>query len=325
MVSRELNIANGSPALGKQSYISGISPEMQPIHRLICEIAPTDIPVLLVGESGTGKEVVALHIHGLSQYGDFPFVKLSCATLTPESIEKRVGNSENGHSEERGKSAGTLFFDEIGDLDVDCQRHLLHLLPDGNGLPASQSLAGRIITCTTRDLESEVQNGKFRSELFYRLTGVCLQLPPLRRRRDDIPLLVHYFLSKYARFFQRAEMTLSDEVMQLLTEHPWPGNIRQLENVIKRVVALENDELGVADLRVSPVASASRLSHANMLPPSLKAASRTASRQAERRLILQTLEKTHWNRKKAAEALQISYKSLLFKLKQIQVPESEEV
>src|SRR5260370_41217858 len=133
-------------------------------------MAPSDIALFRVGESCTGKEVVDLHIQGLSQCGGFPFVKLSCATLAPESIEKRVGNSENGHSEERGKSAGTLFFDEIGDLDVDCQRHLLHLLPDGNGLPASQSLAGRIITCTTRDMESEVQNGTFQTELIYRLT-----------------------------------------------------------------------------------------------------------------------------------------------------------
>lgn len=152
-----------------------------------------------------------------------------------------------------------------------------------------------------------------------------MHLPPLRRRRDDIPLLVRHFLSKYARVFQRAEMTLSEGVMQLLMEHPWPGNIRQLENVVKRIVALENEELGIVDLKVSPMLSG--LLHAAMAVPSrsLKAASRAASRQAERELILQTLERTHWNRKRAAEALQISYKSLLFKLKQIQGLESEEV
>jgi two-component system response regulator AtoC len=320
---KEPNLTISPSTLGEQQYISGVSLEMQPVERLISEIAPTDIPVLLQGESGTGKEIVALHIHGLSRYRDLPFVKLNCAALTPDSLEKRLGNSENGHREKNGNSTGTLFLDEIGELDAICQRRLLHLLPDGNGLPASQSLAGRIISCTTRDMESEVQNGNFRSELYYRLTGACLQLPPLRRRREDILLLVQYFLSKYARIFQRTEMTLSDQGMRLFVEHPWPGNIRQLENVIKRVVALDNEELGVADLRVSPVGL--RLPHAKMPSPSLKAASRTASRQAERQLILQTLEKTHWNRKRAAEALQISYKSLLFKLKQIQVRESEEV
>jgi two-component system response regulator AtoC len=130
-------------------------------------------------------------------------------------------------------------------------------------------------------------------------------------------------VKKYAEVFRRAEMKLSDRVMQVLAEHPWPGNIRQLENVIKRIVALENEELGIVDLKVAPMFS--NLPHTVVPAPSrsLKAASRAASRQAERELILQTLERTHWNRKRAAEALQISYKSLLFKLKQIQVPESK--
>jgi two-component system response regulator AtoC len=188
-----------------------------------------------------------------------------------------------------------------------------------------KSIGPRIVSCSARDLESDVHEGKFRSELFYRVSGVCVHLPPLRQRRDDIPVLVRHFLGKYARVFHRAEMTLSDRVMRLLAEHPWPGNIRQLENVVKRIVALENEELGIVDLKVSPMLSS--LSHAAIVAPSrsLKAASRAASRQAERELILQTLERTHWNRKRAAEALQISYKSLLFKLKQIQGPESEEV
>jgi len=136
---------------------------------------------------------------------------------------------------------------------------------------------------------------------------------------------VRHFLNKYAEVFHRAEMTLSDRVMQLLVEHPWPGNIRQLENVVKRIVALENEELGIVDLKISSMLSS--LPPTAIAPPSrsLKAASRAASRQAERELILQTLERTHWNRKRAAEALQISYKSLLFKLKQIRLPESEEV
>jgi two-component system, NtrC family, response regulator AtoC len=323
MALKEASLDNRPSTLVKQQYIVGLSSEMRPVERLISEIAPTDIPVLLQGESGTGKEIVALRIHSLSRYRDLPFTKLSCAVLTPESLERRLNNSENGHAENNGNSASTLFLDEIGELDANCQRCLLHLIPDGSGVLAVQTLAGRIISSTTRDMESEVRDGRFRSELFYRLTGACLQLPPLRRRREDIPLLAKYFLSKYARIFQRKEMTLSDQVMQMLIEHPWPGNIRQLENVIKRVVALENEELGVAETRAS--LTVSRPGREIMESPSLKVASRTASRQAERRLILQTLEKTHWNRKRAAEALQISYKSLLFKLKQIQVPESDEV
>ena len=316
-------VGNGnSPMPVGSVYVSGTSLEMRPVQRLISEIAPTDIPVLVCGESGTGKEVVAIHIHSLSRHRDLPFVKISCSVLTADFLDVRV-DQESGNSEQNASKAGTLFLDEIGELDANCQRRLLHSIPDGNAHSEPQLLAGRIVSCTTRDMESEVLTGSFRSELFYRLNGVCLQLPPLRDRREDIPLLVKYFLGKYARIFQRTEMTLSDRVMQLLMECPWPGNIRQLENVIKRVVALENEELGIVDLKVSPLVA--RAAEPASTSRSLKAASRAASRQAERALILQTLERTHWNRKRAAEALQISYKSLLFKLKQIQVPESGEI
>jgi DNA-binding NtrC family response regulator len=298
---------------------------MQPVQRLISEIAPTDIPVLLLGESGTGKEVAAMQIHNLSLYQGLCFLKIPCSTVMPESWESQFNSRIDGNGDKNASPMGTLFLDEIGELDPDSQRRMLHSIPDGSGVAVGQTMGGRIVSCSTRDLETDVHQGKFRSELFYRLSGVCVHLPPLRRRRDDIPLLVRHFLNKYVKVFHRAEMTLSERVMQLLVEYPWPGNIRQLENVIKRIVALENEELGIVDLKVSPVFSS--LPHAAIAAPSrsLKAASRAASRQAERELILQTLERTHWNRKRAAEALQISYKSLLFKLKQIQVPESEEV
>jgi two-component system response regulator AtoC len=315
-------VANGTPSAPGKLYVSGTSAEMQPVQRLICEIAPTDIPVLLLGESGTGKEFAAMHIHNLSLYRELPFQKVACSSTTSESLGSYFAPSSDGI----GDGTGTLFLDEVGELDPNCQKRLLNSMPDGNGHLAAQSRGGRIVSCSTRDLEADVHNGTFRSELFYRLSGVCVQLPPLRRRRGDIPALVRHFLKKYAEVFRRTEMMLSDRVMQLLLEHPWPGNIRQLENVVKRIVALENEELGIVDLKVSPVLSSFPLPAAVAAPPrSLKAASRAASRQAERELILQTLERTHWNRKRAAEALQISYKSLLFKLKQIQVPESEKV
>jgi two-component system response regulator AtoC len=317
------NGANGVSAYARKEYISGVSSEMQTVQRLISEIAPTDIPVLLLGESGTGKEIVAQQIHNLSVHRSLAFIKVACSTVVPESIDSYFGPSAEVNGD-KDSQVGTLFLDEIGELGHDCQRRLLHSIPDG-GTSSGQLTEARIISCSTRDLETDVHQGKFRNELFYRLSGVCVQLPPLRRRREDIPVLARHFLSKYARMFHRAEMTLSDRVIQLLIEHPWPGNIRQLENVIKRIVALENEELGIVDLKISPMLPG--LPQTSVAAPSrsLKAASRAASRQAERELILQTLERTHWNRKRAAEALQISYKSLLFKLKQIQVPESKEV
>ena len=319
------NGIHGTPSAAGKVHISGISAEMQPVQRLISEIAPTDIPVLLIGESGTGKEFAAMQIHSLSRYRGLQFQKVACPGTTAESLANHFVPCVDGNGSGDGNRTGTLFLDEIGELDPDCQRRLLHSIPDGSALPVGQPIGGRIISCSTRDLETDVHHGKFRSELFYRLSGVCVQLPPLRRRREDIPSLVRHFLNKYAEVFHRAEMTLSDRVMQLLVEHPWPGNIRQLENVVKRIVALENEELGIVDLKVSSMLSS--LPPTAIAPPSrsLKAASRAASRQAERELILQTLERTHWNRKRAAEALQISYKSLLFKLKQIQVPESGKV
>lgn len=304
----------GSLAPEKRFYVSGVSDQMQPVQRLIWEIAPTDIPILLIGESGTGKEIAARQIHELSKYRELPFLKLICAALTQETFQTRL-RLENEAGEKGGTSAGTLFFDEVSELDVSCQRHLLHSFP-GSELASHQSLAGRILSCTTRDLESEVENGRFRSELFYRLNGVCLRLPPLRRRREDIPLLIQFFLGKYAKVFQRPPMRLTDRTIQLLSDYAWPGNIRELENVVKKIVALENEELAMSDLTTRPMES--RVPDSASIGGSLKAASRIASQRAERELILQTLTQTHWNRKKAAEALQISYKSLLSKLKQIQ-------
>jgi len=310
-------------SLGEQFFLAARSAEMQPVQKLLSEIAPTEIPVLIEGESGTGKEIVALQIHELSGQRELPFMKFSCAAFAVDSFQLQLKNLEMGQSAKNNRSAGTLFFDEINELDGNCQRHLLHLFPEANGLRREQSLASRIVSCTTRDLESEVQGGRFRSELYYRLNGVCVRLPPLRKRKEDIPLLAQFFLNKYSRLFHRGNASLSERTLALLVEYQWPGNIRELENVIKKIVALENEELAMSDLSGRPAPRT--LSGPTIITHSLKAAARAASQQAERELILQTLTRTHWNRKKAAEALQISYKSFLYKLKQIRGPNSEEV
>jgi two-component system response regulator AtoC len=313
----------GSIDFKSRVFVSSVSPEMKPVQRLISEIAPTDTPVLVSGESGTGKEVVALQIHRLSEYRELPFRRLSCAALTQDSLLAQLRGFVDGHTGKSGKYVGTLFFDEVSELDGNCQRHLLHSFPDGDASPTQQSILGRILSCTARDLESEVKGGGFRSELFYRLNGVCLRLPPLRRRKEDIPILAEFFLRKYAKVFARKQMNLSDSTLRLLTDYSWPGNIRELESVIKKIVALENEELAICDLKGE--GAHPRVPDSAPIACSLKAVARAASHQAERRLILQTLERTHWNRKRAADALQISYKSLLYKLKQIKFPDSEEV
>jgi two-component system, NtrC family, response regulator AtoC len=310
-------------AYGNAVYVAGASPAILPIQRLMSEIAPTDIPILIVGESGTGKEVIAYHIHNHSKYANRAFIKINCANINLETSQTDLREHEPGSEGNGDGAVGTVFFDEIGDLDADSQRQLLHSLPDGNGLGSRLPHFARLMSCTTREPEEDVQRGRLRSELFYRLNGVSLRLPPLRRRREDIPILVRHFLTKYARLFERPTKNLSAEMMEALTEYMWPGNIRELENVVKKIVALDNEELAFEGLRTRHVEIP--LGDRIESRASLKVAARAASMKAERDLILQTLTRTHWNRKRAAEALQISYKSLLYKLKQIQVPDSDEV
>jgi two-component system, NtrC family, response regulator AtoC len=305
-----------------QYFVHGVSPSMRALERSIVDIAPTDIPVLLVGESGTGKEVVALELHRLSRRWDEAFVKCGCAGLTADSLAARL-KCGDGSTGNRTTSGGSLFLDEIGNLDLACQARLLDMLPDGAGVTPENYISMRIITSTTRNIEEEMRCGRFREELYYRINGVNLRLPPLRQRKDDISGLLDFFLKKYASLFGRPEPRLSSVTVDLLLRHSWPGNIRELENVARKIVALGNEQLAVADLSIGTVPKAAESapdsSSGNGHPAgqSLKQASREASRLAEREMILKQLERTRWNRKRTARDLQISYKALLYKLKQL--------
>ncbi len=314
----------GACAGVNQYYVQGSSPAMRTLERTIADIAPTEIPVLLVGESGTGKEVVALEIHRLSRRWNEAFVKCGCAGLTSDNLVTRLQTGENC-SEEDASNGGTLFLDEISHLDPSSQARLLNLLPDGSGVPSPGCMSVRVISSTTRNLEDEMRSGKFREELYYRISGVHLRLPPLRNRKEDIPALLDFFFKKYASLFARPAPQLSSPVMDLLLKHSWPGNIRELENVARKMVALGDEQLAIHDLASgnTPNIPESVQTHAKSLRAeplpvrSLKEAAREASRHAERALILSQLERTHWNRKRTARELQISYKALLYKLKQL--------
>lgn len=311
-----------SSALNDRFLAGSRSPLVQALNRIIVDIAPTEMPVLLVGESGTGKEFLAYQIHKLSHRGKERFVKVSCSTLGPQLLDS-LKEHEEGNGALSSAEAGTLYLDEITDLDLTLQRTLLNVLPDGDASPNEVTLRARPISSTTRNLEAEIRSGHFREELYYRLNGVCLRLPPLRQRQEDIPDLVDLFLTKYAAHLGRAKPTLHAETLSALTGYSWPGNIRQLENTVKRIVALGDERLALDDLR-----GAAQEPQVETAPPakpfSLKQAARAASRQAERELILKALERTRWNRKRAARELQISYKTFLYKLKQIGVEESRE-
>jgi DNA-binding NtrC family response regulator len=302
------------------SFIRSMNPAVQDLERIVEEIGATNIPVLLVGESGTGKEVFALQIHRHSPRRDKPLVKLSCASLGADSLLVRLRETEGFSSQNGTPTADTVFFDEVSDLDTACQRSLLHALSEAETFSEKPFQFARTIASTCRNLEEEIQLGRFRSDLYYRINGFCLRLPSLRQRKEDIPLLAEAFLSKYAPLFGREPRALNARTIDALCDYDWPGNIRELENVVKKIVALGDEQVAVADLAPG---SKTPPSVSETMKLSLKSAARRASFQAERELILKTLARTRWNRKRAAQELQISYKSLLGKLKQIRLEDSE--
>ncbi len=218
-------------------------------------------------------------------------------------------------------AARTVFFDGVHELDAACQRALLSLLPDGEPSAGNGEKGSRFICSTSRNLEKEVEAGRFRRELYFRINGVILRLPPLRERKEDLPALLKYFLVKHSNELKKDTPELSSDARELMASYDWPGNIRELENLAKKIVAVGDPMLALGDLRATHVRApvTSEGSHVS----SLKVAARAASRRTERELILQALERTRWNRKRAARELQISYKSLLYKIKQIGVQGSE--
>lgn len=305
------------PAAGtNHNYISGPSPAMRALERAIVDIASTQIPVVLLGESGTGKEIVAHHMHRLSLRHGEPLVKVSCASLTPQQLEapRHASQSANGSSR-----AGTVFLDEISELDLTAQSRLLHTLSEEGFTQESRWPGARVISASSRNLEEEIRAGRFREELYYRLAGLCLRLPPLRQRKEDIPELVAHFLNKHAALLGRSRPSLSPETNTTLMEYSWPGNIRELEHVARNIVALGDARLVLGELGVS-LGDSRPAVRIPVVP--LKEAARAASRNAERELIMKVLTQTRWNRKRAAQELQISYKALLNKLKQLELEDS---
>ncbi len=286
-------------------FLEGISPSMRPVEVVIGELAQNDVPVLLLAEAGAGKRTIAKRIHETSGRSAQPFRMVACATLTPESFEACGANSLF--------SEGTLFLEEVADLNSASQVKLLEALPkvEGNG---NGHRPTRLICGSSRELEAEVRSGRFREDLYYRISGVCLRLPPLRQRREDIPYFMSFFLSKFSQDFRRSMPVLSAQTQQLFQDYAWPGNVRELEDTARAIVALGDEALAMGGLRAM-LTKADRSLNGERV--SLKQAARAASREAEKELILKVLTRTRWNRRRAAQELQISYKALLYKLKQI--------
>ena len=296
-------------------FIYGLGAAMQTLSDMAGEIARTDIPVLVVGESGTGKDTYAKLIHWLSLKGDSPFKKINCASFNPGELFGQLRQSRQVLS--KADSYGTFYLDNVQELDAASQRELLSSLPDGEDPDSREESSIRFISSSAGSLESEVEGGRFRRELYFRLNGVCLRLPPLRERKEDIPALVDHFVIKHSTLLKKAAPPISDAAFQALSAYHWPGNIRELENLARKLVVFGDVQIALNDLQIAGMVS--HASADSSQGGSLKVAARAASKKAERELIMQALERTRWNRKRAARELQISYKSLLYKIKQIGV------
>jgi two-component system, NtrC family, response regulator AtoC len=296
----------GTP-LKPMDFIESLSPSMRGMKTVMLEVAQSDVPVLLLAEAGAGKKTIAQRIHQISRRSRQPFQSLPCAAIDRTEADGFLGE-------------GTVFLEELAELSVESQSWLLQAMEQATTNDGKELRRARLICGSARDLEVEVRAGRFREDLYFRLSGVCLRIPPLRQRRDDIPHLVEHFLKKYGSDFQRPVPALSAETRRLFQEYSWPGNIGELENAARAIVALGDEGVAMGGLRAMLL----RHDHgANGDRVSLKQASREASREREKEIILRALTRTRWNRRRAAQDLQISYKALLYKLKQMGCSEYE--
>jgi two-component system, NtrC family, response regulator AtoC len=315
-----------------EGVVFGHSDLMQSLRQRMDKVASANVPVLIQGESGTGKDIVARMIHGLSPWRTGPFVKVNCPAIPGTLLESELFGYEKGaftgaYGTKPGRvemaHRGTLFLDEISELDLGLQSKLLQLLQDGQfcriGAQEDKKVEVRVVCATNRKLEIEIENGTFRQDLFYRINVVNLQMPPLRERRGDIPDLVDYFLDYYNRKYNCRARVLSADLLSALQKYHWPGNIRELENLVKRYVILGNEEVISSDLVTREQEYFNPEINVDG-PISLKKLTRQATRELERKIILKVLQAHHWNRKQAARALGISYRALLYKIRDAGLP-----
>ena len=287
-----------APTGGAKVWLESVSPGMRTVEAVLRELSQNDVPVLVVAERGSGKAAAAARIHNLSIRAAEPFQ----AYQGRETSEGVLAGCES--------QGGTIYLQEVGDLTAAAQKELVRQIGLGD---AERGRVPRYICGTSCELEPEVRAGKVREDLYYRISGVCLRLPPLRQRREDIPILRDWFLSAAAHDLNREVPPLSSGTQSFFLEYHWPGNIRELKEATRAIVALGDEALAMGGLR----SLLRRVDQGNGERISLKDAARAASREAERELILQVLTRTRWNRRRAAQELQISYKALLYKLKQI--------
>jgi len=319
--------------LPPDDVLFGRSSIMQELRRWATRICGMNVPILLNGGGGTGKEVLARWIHKHSPWGSGKFVKVNCAAIPGLLLESELFGYEKGaftgaHASKPGRVElahhGTLFLDEIAELSLGLQSKLLQFLQDGSfsriGDESERAVETRLICATSKNLEEEIGTGRFRTDLYYRINVVRLRLPRLRERGEDIPLLAEYLRAQFQEKFSKQSEPLSAEMLQYLQKLDWPGNIRELANGIARHVLVGAEAIIAEDRAIK---------HANVPQPNadtagivpLKEVAKNAVRDRERNIILETLRENQWNRRKTAEALKISYRTLIYKIRSASLPQ----
>ena len=326
--------------VGEDVFFIAASPAMRKIRSQAALVANVDIPVLLLGESGTGKEVLARLVHKLSPRAHRTFLKVNCAAVPADLLESELFGYEQGaftgatHAKP-GKfeicNKGTILLDEIGEMPPQLQAKLLHVLQDGQfSRLGSRSVVKsdvRILAATNIDIPEALATKRLREDLYYRLNAFTLHLPPLRERKEEIPILLKQFMSRMAERYARPPLPLSPSLLQACQDHPWPGNLRELNNFLKRYLILGDENLAVSELQPrndgTGGAGGETSSKTANGAGGLKSLARNAKDGAEAEAITRALEQTNWNRKQAATILQISYKALLYKIRQYGIAETK--
>ena len=309
--------------------IIGKSEKITEVAQMVQKVAPTKSTVLLLGESGTGKELFARAIHNLSARDQYPFVPINCAAIPRDLLESELFGHEKGSYtgadvKKLGKfelaDKGTIFLDEVGDMDLAIQSKLLRAIEEGEieriGASKTIRVDVRIVAASNKHLEKAVEEKKFREDLFYRLNVFPITIPPLRERREDIPLLVEYFLKKYCLEIKTTDKSVSKEALALLMSYHWKGNVRELENTIERAVILcDGSVISTEHFSLDKSTQLSALRGVKPVNGTLESVAKEALRIAETKRIADVLKETKGNKSRAAEILKISYKTLLTKIK----------
>jgi len=320
--------------LSDENFFIAASPAMRKIRSQVALVANVDIPVLMLGESGTGKEVISRLIHKLSPRAHRTFLKVNCAAVPADLLESELFGYEAGaftgaNHAKPGKfelcNKGTILLDEIGEMPAQLQAKLLHVLQDQQfsrlGSRSVIKVDVRILAATNINIPEALATKRLREDLYYRLNAFTINVPPLRERKEEVPILLKHFMTHMAEQYARPPLPLSPTLLQACQNYSWPGNIRELNNFVKRYLVLGDESLAVSELRPKSDGSGAQFDpaaqqHGSDVTGGLKSLGRSAKDEAEAEAIRKALDETNWNRKQAAALLQISYKALLYKIRQ---------